>query len=69
MEFQTRSEVTGVIQHKSLADALTAIHTDETIWKISFTDENGERHRIVREFGGWTECPLMDEVKKGLERK
>lgn len=45
---QTRSEETGLGQHKTLKEAFEAAKNDPTIWKISFCTETGERVRLVR---------------------
>jgi len=49
--FQTRSEETGLNEHKTLADALEAASKDQSIWKISFTiRDTNERVRLVRKY-------------------
>ena len=48
MEFQTRSESTGLAVHPTLEAALDAAIADESIWKVSFSiAETGERIRLV----------------------
>lgn len=47
MEIQTRSERNGLIYHTTLKDALEHAEKDLTVWKISFSLENGERVRLV----------------------
>ena len=48
MEFQTRSESTGLAVHPTLEAALDAAIADESIWKVSFSiAETGERVRLV----------------------
>ena len=37
MNFQTRSETTGLNYFNTLAEALKAAEKDDTIWKISFS--------------------------------
>ena len=46
MSFQTRSDINGITHHNTLAHAYNAWLADKTIWKISYEDENGERHRM-----------------------
>lgn len=48
-EVQTRSEITGLCQHKTLEAAIQLIKTDPTIWKISYTTEDGWRRITVPE--------------------
>lgn len=47
MEFQTRSEETGLRFFSSLKDAMEAAEKDSTIWKISFS-VGEERVRLVK---------------------
>ena len=47
-EIQTRSEHTGLIQHKTLEDAVKAAQTDKSIWKISYRTENGPLRQVIR---------------------
>ena len=51
MEFQTRSETNGLQSFHTFKGAMNAAKADETIWKISFTLETGERIRLVKEGG------------------
>ena len=55
MEFQTRSEETGLRNLASMAEALKQADLDRTIWKISFTiPATNERIRLIRnQFGEW----------------
>lgn len=48
MEIQTRSEKTGIRMCLTISEAMEAARLDPTIWKISFSVENGERVRLVR---------------------
>lgn len=58
IEFQTRSEVTGIIQHKTFEDAITHCNNDLTVWKLSYESEEFGRVKYVKEttkFGDmWT---------------
>lgn len=47
-EFQTRSEDTGLIQHKTLEDAINHCNTDPTIWKLSYESEEFGRVRYIK---------------------
>lgn len=40
-EIQTRSEITGLQQHKTLDEAITRIMRDESVWKISYLTTRG----------------------------
>lgn len=53
MDFQTRSEETGLKAHGSLKTALDHAARDHSVWKVSFTLETGERVRLVRTPNGW----------------
>jgi hypothetical protein len=44
---QTRSEITGIAMHNTLADAYKHSQLDPTVWKISF-QLGDERVRLVR---------------------
>lgn len=46
-EVQTHSEVTGLQQHQTLAEAIARIRQDSSVWKISYTTENGWRRLTV----------------------
>lgn len=48
-EVQTRSEITGTIQHKNLHDAIQAATEDKTIWKISYQSVGGWGRVLVNE--------------------
>jgi hypothetical protein len=48
-EVQTISEITGTQQHKTLAEAITRIRQDPSVWKISYTTEDGWRRITVPE--------------------
>jgi len=45
---QTRSETTGLIQHVDLGSAIALATKDKTIWKISYTTEDGHRRFVIR---------------------
>lgn len=60
-KFQTRSETTGLRFFATLQSAKVAAALDHTIWKISFTDENGERKRFVKQDGNWIHQELLAE--------
>lgn len=67
---QTRSEVNGLVFWPTLDEAQAAADKDETIWKISYTGEDGVRVRLVRqENGSWKDEPLMDAVNEALARE
>lgn len=46
-EVQTRSETTGLMQHKTLEEAIQRIKRDRSVWKISYTTEDGWRRMTV----------------------
>lgn len=46
-EVQTRSETTGLQQHKTLEEAIERIRMDCSVWKISYQTEDGWRRLIV----------------------
>jgi len=46
---QTRSEETGLIQHKTLNDAIQLAIQDRTVWKISYQSGNGQVRRTVND--------------------
>lgn len=46
-EVQTRSEVTGLMQHKTLDEAIIRIRQDAFVWKVSYTTEDGWRRMTV----------------------
>lgn len=46
-EVQTRSETTGLMQHKTLDEAIIRIREDATVWKVSYTTEDGWRRMTV----------------------
>lgn len=48
-EVQTISEITGLQQHKTLAEAITRIRQDPSVWKVSYTTEDGWRRITVPE--------------------
>ncbi len=58
IEFQTRSEITGLKQHNSFQDAMNRAKSDPTVWKISF---NAGRERIIlvnNDTGHWVYRPI-----------
>lgn len=61
-EYQTRSEMNGINFHHSLRDAIEEAKKDLTIWKISWSQPNAERIRLVR-FDNklWIYEPIMEE--------
>lgn len=61
-EYQTRSEETGLIQHDSLEKAMNHALADDTVWKVSYTNEAGARIRIERGDNCWIEM-----VANGLQ--
>lgn len=64
IEFQTRSEESGLQFFSSLKDALNEAEKDKSIWKISFSLPNGERVRLVShtlQNSKWT-LEQMDEL-------
>ena len=68
-EVQVRSEDTGIKQVGSLKEALELSYKDDTLWKISFSLPNGERVRLVKEYGllgnsYWVYAPLEIEDLK-----
>jgi hypothetical protein len=66
MEFQTRSEKSGVRFHDTFERALDFAQEDKEVWKISFTiPDTRERVRFVRTDSGW----VLEDVfgKRGLE--
>lgn len=77
MQFQTRSEENGLNYFSTLNDALLAAACDNSVWKISFQLENGERVRLVRyeDRSKWIyESPLpfpivLDKILKELAKK
>lgn len=57
---QTRSEQNGLGYWTDLDAAKAAANEDESIWKISYTDVDGNRVRLIRqENDSWKEEPLM----------
>jgi len=48
MEFQTRSEETGLAFFSSLKEAFDHAKADTSVWKIGFHLPNGEPVRLVR---------------------
>ena len=48
-EVRTRSEITGLQQHQTLAQAIARIRQDVSVWKISYTTEDGWRRITVPE--------------------
>lgn len=51
---QTRSDLHGIQEFKTLQDALDAAREDSSIWKISFEIEDGTRIRLIATDEGWT---------------
>jgi hypothetical protein len=47
-EAQTRSEHTGLVQHTTLAEAISRAVKDKTVWKISYATENGWQRFVIR---------------------
>lgn len=58
MDFQVRSEETGIRYFPTLKQAYEDAHTDTTVWKISFDTKNGERVRLVRHDGHFVYQPI-----------
>lgn len=52
MSYQLRSESTGIQNVHSIAVALERAKQDPTIWKISFTSNDGDRIRLVKNSAG-----------------
>lgn len=48
-QVQTRSEKNGLQMHDSIKNAIAASMKDDSIWKISFNAQSGERVRMTRE--------------------
>jgi hypothetical protein len=63
MDFQTRSEETGMMYHHSFVDAMNAAKKDPTIWKISFSIQTGERIRLVKSMmsNQWIYQPILEK--------
>ncbi len=65
MDIQLRSEETGLQTVESMKKAFEIIHYDSTIWKISFTIENGERIRLVMRNSQWIlESIVVEDYSK-----
>lgn len=47
-EIQTRSEVTGLMQHTNLLEAVKRAWEDKTVWKISYQTEEGWKRIVIR---------------------
>lgn len=60
MDFQTRSEESGLNNFPSLALALEAAALDYSIWKISFSLPNGERVRLIGREKEWKLESILD---------
>lgn len=72
MIVQTRSEENGLVELTSLKDAFAKAKKDKTIWKISFSLDNGERVRPTRQEDSvigevWIYESLIDEVVEEME--
>lgn len=69
MIVQTRSEENGLVESPSLKDAFDEAEKDKTIWKISFSLDNGERARQEDSVIGevWIYESLIDEVAEEME--
>lgn len=72
MIVQTRSEENGLVELTSLKDAFDEAKKDKTIWKISFSLDNGERVRLTRQEDSvigevWIYESLIDEVAEEME--
>jgi hypothetical protein len=52
MEVQTRSEETGLLMHSSISLAFTKAKEDSTIWKISWTAQDGSKVELVKHILG-----------------
>lgn len=50
--FQTRSEDNGFQYFPTLKQALENAEKDETVWKISFSTQSGERVRLILSIDG-----------------
>lgn len=78
---QVRSETNGIHYLASLAKAFQYANIDDSVWKISWTDEEGHRIRLVRKFIHnladveeppetlWKYEPMEDEIKAALEEE
>ena len=66
MEFQVRSETTGLQVFDSFSKAVTAALDDSSIWKISYTNEKGDRVRFVKTHNGWKLKDILDDIKEHL---
>lgn len=55
MIVQTRSEENGLAEFSTLKEAFVYASKDQSIWKISFTIDTGERVRLVSQENSRTE--------------
>lgn len=68
MEVQTRSEETGIILHTTTEAALDHAKKDQTVWKISWTNGDGHRIRLVKEGDKWVLRDIIEEIEEMLAR-
>lgn len=61
---QTRSESTGIREFDTLEDAFAEAASDDTIWKVSWTDDDGKDHRMVwnDKASVWEDKPISDVI-------
>lgn len=63
-EVQTRSEVNGIKYHPTLDAAMYVTTKDNSIWKISFPIDSGERVRLIRSrFGEF----ILEQIVTGID--
>ena len=67
IQVQTRSEKNGLQFHETVNAAFLAAEKDETIWKISFQSESGERVRMIRRGNNFFYESLEKEIEKVLK--
>lgn len=58
---QTRSERTGLKFFDTVELAKEAASKDQSIWKISYNDDKGQRVRLVRDGNDWKPEPIITE--------
>ena len=59
MEYQIRSEETGLKFFTSIRTAIAETKKDSTIWKISFTNpRNNKSFRLVKDGDYWHQIPV-----------
>ena len=70
-EFQTRSEITGLMFFSTLREAFNEANRDRTIWKISFS-VNGEPVRLKRQLidgqAYWIYSDVMEDELCKMQR-